>query len=378
MFTFGDVYVVHVLQRHMANVDSAQEGFYRVLSTKRSINLRDLYKITENQEDVRRWLINEGLLGDFGGVCEKCQQGTLSLIKDSSKTDKYVWRCGRKCCHRKISLRHGSWFEGSHLTLSQIVLLSYFWIYDYPQEIVRHEIDIGSSHTTVDWYNFCREICEKIVEKDNKKIGGPGFTVEIDESKFGKRKYHRGRKVDGAWVFGGICRETKECFLEVVEDRSANTLIPILCKYVQPGTLVLSDCWKSYSKLSEEGYIHRTVNHSIEFVNSEDGTHTNTIESTWRAVKTSLPKSGTQKELYTSYFAVYCVKQKYFTKGDKSDYFRVFLDLLKRVHQLPKADKTPRKTPKKREASTQTETEHCLKVAKCLFNVSSESADDFE
>jgi thiamine biosynthesis protein ThiC len=33
-------------------------------------------------------------------------------------------------------------------------------------------------------------------------IGGPGVHVQIDESKFGVTKYHKGRKVQGVWVLG--------------------------------------------------------------------------------------------------------------------------------------------------------------------------------
>jgi hypothetical protein len=32
------------------------------------------------------------------------------------------------------------------------------------------------------------------------------FIVEVDESKFGKRKYHRGHRVEGVWVIGGVER----------------------------------------------------------------------------------------------------------------------------------------------------------------------------
>ena len=63
------------------------------------------------------------------------------------------------------------------------------------------------------------------VEKDSELIQGEGVVVEIDESKFGKRKYHKGRQVEGQWVFGGIDRESNRCFFVTVEDRSQRTLL---------------------------------------------------------------------------------------------------------------------------------------------------------
>lgn len=35
-------------------------------------------------------------------------------------------------------------------------------------------------------------------------IGGDGKIVEIDESKYGHRKYYRGHRDDGQWVFGVV------------------------------------------------------------------------------------------------------------------------------------------------------------------------------
>ena len=59
-------------------------------------------------------------------------------------------------------------------------------------------------------------------------LGGKGVIVEIDESKFGKMKYGRGKPVDGQWVFGLIERSTDKCVFKVVKDRSKATLLPII------------------------------------------------------------------------------------------------------------------------------------------------------
>jgi ISXO2-like transposase domain len=65
-------------------------------------------------------------------------------------------------------------------------------------------------------------------------------------------KYNRGRKRDGVWVFGGVDRETDECFMVPVPDRKADTLIPIIKKFIRPGSTIYSDFWKAYDCLSLE------------------------------------------------------------------------------------------------------------------------------
>ena len=62
-------------------------------------------------------------------------------------------------------------------------------------------------------------------------------------------------------------------FFLILEDRSAQTLIPIILKYIKPGTLILSNCWKAFSSLKDEGYMHLTVNQAIEFENRDLSLH---------------------------------------------------------------------------------------------------------
>ena len=52
---------------------------------------------------------------------------------------------------------------------------------------MKHEFGYGD-HALVDWGNFCREVAVKEVMRRSSRIGGPGKTVEIDESLFNKSK----------------------------------------------------------------------------------------------------------------------------------------------------------------------------------------------
>lgn len=60
---------------------------------------------------------------------------------------------------------------------------------------IRHELRLGE-HAGVNWDGHCRDVCIDICFTNGEAIGGPNIEVEIDESKIGKRKYHRGHYVE--------------------------------------------------------------------------------------------------------------------------------------------------------------------------------------
>ncbi|KAF8771478.1 hypothetical protein HNY73_018897 [Argiope bruennichi] len=106
--------------------------------------------------------------------------------------------------------------------------------------------DCSSSDKTVtDWYSFCREVCQTVLIEESTVIGGVGSTVEIDESKFGKMKYGRGR--------------------------TSKELVSVLKEWVLPGTEVISDCWKAYDCLKDEGFTQLQVQNNLHFKHPETG-----------------------------------------------------------------------------------------------------------
>jgi transposase-like protein len=178
------------------------------------------------------------------------------------------------------------------------------------------------SDTIAAWGLFYREKMLVYIKGCSEKIGGPKKTVEINESKFGPRKYHGGHPDKGQWVLGGVKRESGKTFLVQVPDRTADILMAVINAWFEPGTTVISDCWGTYRRLDTEAYTHRTVNHSIGFVDEHTGVHTNSINNTWRHVKAFLGPYN-RKGNYIHYLA-HCMSAAS-CRAEKVDQFTKFL-----------------------------------------------------
>jgi transposase-like protein len=77
-------------------------------------------------------------------------------------------------------------------------------------------------------------------------------------------------------------------YMQYVSSRDAVTLLPIICDHVLAGSKIHSDECAAYNGLSVLGYEHYQVCHKYTFVNRDDGTHTQHIESYWNKQKTEL------------------------------------------------------------------------------------------
>lgn len=140
------------------------------------------------------------------------------------------WRCyntvsnnkkAPKKCDTRVSFRSGTFFARSQLTIQQILGFVNLWVDNVQLKVIAKQIEINYK-TAVDFASFCREVVFQSFIVNCKKLGGPGMIVEIDESKFGKVKKvkgHRGKPVDGQWIFGIYERGSGRVVMVAVEDR---------------------------------------------------------------------------------------------------------------------------------------------------------------
>ena len=59
-----------------------------------------------------------------------------------------------------------------------------------------------------------------------------------------------------------------------VEHRNQDSFLSIIMEWILPGTTIISDFWRAYDCLDQEGYQHLKVNDSLSFKNPDTRAHT--------------------------------------------------------------------------------------------------------
>lgn len=198
-----------------------------------------------------------------------------------------IWQCKNKECRKQFSVKVGTIFEDSPLSLQK--WLPVLWLLANAKNgISSYEIhrSIGVTQKTA-WFMLHRVRLAMQTESFDKLSGA----VEVDETLIGgslrnmhpyKKAAARGRTNYGKVIVTGLLERHGKVRTQVVPDTTKKTLQPLVKKHVEKGATVYTDQLASYMGLDKD-FVHETINHAETYVRGH--VHTNSIENFWSLFK---------------------------------------------------------------------------------------------
>lgn len=275
----------------------------RYQMTMRVPVMSELHSIFFDEEECIRYLTDAGVL-TTRVTCDSCGGKVGRRGKQ--------FHCNSYKGNKAVSIFHGTFFGGAKIKCNAIMHIAYLWLTGCSSTTILMHTG-HSEHTVAAYLRHLRQLISETLENDDTLVGGRGVVVQVDETKLGKRKYHRGHRVEGAWVVAGVeLTDRRAVFAEVVENRSEATLVDVLRRHVQLGSIIWTDCWKGYSNISGIfGIEHQTVNHSQHFKDPQTEVHTNVIEGTNYALKRAVPPRNRTREHLQSHLHEFVWRRKH-------------------------------------------------------------------
>ena len=136
--------------------------------------------------------------------------------------DGYRWKCST--CNFTASLHSRSFFTKSKFSLPVLILFIYYWAKQSPQK---------------------------------SGFGGLILNENGDNRKSMNQNSFTENTMVGHWVFDGIERDSKRCFLVKVEQRDADTLLPLIEEFYLGPRLCTMDGLRiiiSWNLYAQRGY----------------------------------------------------------------------------------------------------------------------------
>jgi transposase-like protein len=256
---------------------------------KSLLQLNDYFK---EEKTCYEFLANQ-IWEDGKPVCPFCGSVHVYTTKGRStkpsKKDIPEYRCANKDCTKKFSATKGTIFEASKVPLRDWFAAIYL--------ITTHKKGISSLQLATDlqitqktaWFLLHRvremyrtsapDMLRDVVQLDETLVGGKSRNKHADKRKPGTQ----GRStVDKTIVFGARALNG-QVKTEVIPNVDSDTIIPIVEKWVEKGSIMVTDEWRSYRALSEN-YFHIAVDHSAGQYTS-GAFSSNGIENFWSLFK---------------------------------------------------------------------------------------------
>lgn len=265
------------------------------------MDLGDLYYISQDKGRIIDFLREHGVLRSQA-VCPQCGELMYTDVNANQfrcQKTHYLINIHRRReavkCNTKLNIYTGSCISGLKTPLNKLFILMFLYIHNDKITIDTLSVETKLSMETV--YKVVKLINSVLTLWDNDcrldKLGGSGIVVEADELKYGGKKLRLGRipKVS-EWILGLRERVSGRLVVVRVPDRSAHTLCSLIERFVRRGTVLYTDAWPGYVRLTAKGYHHLVVNHSVAHVNYLNGAHIQGIERTWREFRKLFPRYG--------------------------------------------------------------------------------------
>ena len=149
-------------------------------------SLPEFAQQVSNEVEAIQWLSDYGVIKPLSDeICHEIDCGGRMSIKDKTKSWRQL-KCNR-CRAARRRFGH-TFFDGAKIDIHTILYLGIMWMTNCT---VKTAVTFSklSQDTVTNYYGHFRQLVANMIDETQLKIGGPGIEVEIDESKFSKRKY---------------------------------------------------------------------------------------------------------------------------------------------------------------------------------------------
>jgi transposase-like protein len=202
-----------------------------------------------------------------------------------------VWQCSKHHSKRQFSVKVGTIFEDSPITLDKW-LTAVWMITSCKNGISSYEIARGLGVTQKTAWFMMHRIRLALQDNDGGKLGGE---VEVDETFIGGlgRNMHLSKRREKITRTGGhdkvpvlgILKRRGQVRTSVVPDVTRETLQGKVRDNVAPGAQVFTDAWIAYAGLNPD-YVHSVIDHAKAY--AVENVHTNGLENFWSLLKRGL------------------------------------------------------------------------------------------